>query len=570
MIKKLQNISTIFLFGVFFFLLIQLGGYWWKGNSAGDTSMIADFIAPTNKQIIKPLNTEIDFIDAKRTSQEIVSAIETDWAQLAFSTNGASLDSLVFKRLVSGHMQEIPVIFPPVSTEQEKRCFLVGLAEKTPYYYTLEKVEKRSAHIDNSAGNSIDNNIDSYELVYKAETDAVEIRKTFIVYNHIAKINLKLDIKPKQMARDSIISNIAGNIANSMPSSIADRVSGFVGGAIGAYKSIEPRIIFSCPFIPALGTKDVLSSVVIDQNGVFKNTVRDKVDMQRGFYKPALFGSQDTYFVHALIEDKDQLGQQFVQRAYYTTNGNHTLFSLLEGPSITAPYSCELSFYFGPKEIGMLAAVDSRLEKTLGYSGILAPLSKFLLYSLQWLYGYTGNYGWAIIALIMLMQLLMTPFTLQGERSGKKQKEFQKKMAYLQQRYKNDPEGLNRERTLLIQKNGIPGLGGCLPVLLFRVPTFFALNAVLNSAIELYQAPFLWISDLSAVDPYFIFPIFVMIGMLAQAFTFEAEQRVQMVIMALVMGWFTSNLSAGLALYIATSTLLGVLQTAFVRSFRMV
>ncbi len=560
MIKKLQNISIAFLFVTLFFLLMQVGGYWWKGNSAGDAAnRVADFVAPTSQQMVKPLNTEIDFIDIQRKLEETLSEIETNWAKLAFSTYGASLDSLVFKQLISGKMQEIPVVFPPVSTEQEKRCFLIGLAEKTPYYYTLEKVEKRQKETGDG--------IDSYELVYKAETDAVEIQKTFIVYNDISKINLKLDIKPKQRAHDSIITNIAGNIANSMPSSIADRVSSFVGGNTGAYKSVEPRILFSSPFIPSLGVKDAISSLVIDQNGVFKKTARDKTDMQRGFYKPGLFGSEDTYFVHALIEDKDQ----FAQRAYYSIMGNNALFSFVEGPSITAPYSGELSFYFGPKEMSMFTAVgDVRLEKTLGYSGVLAPLSRFLLRSLQWLYGYIGNYGWAIIVLIMIMQFCMIPFTLQGERSAKKQKEFQKKMAYLQQRYRNDSEGLNRERALLIQKNGIPGLGGCLPVLLFRVPTFFALNAVLNSAIELYQAPFLWINDLSAVDPYFIFPIFVALGMFAQAFTFESEQRVQMLVMALVMGWFTSTLSAGLALYIATSTLLGVFQTSLLRFFRMV
>jgi YidC/Oxa1 family membrane protein insertase len=179
---------------------------------------------------------------------------------------------------------------------------------------------------------------------------------------------------------------------------------------------------------------------------------------------------------------------------------------------------------------------------------------------LNFLYTFLGNYGWAIVALTVLTKLVLLPFSLSGAKSMKKHAEMQKKLKYLQQKYKDDPETLMRERADLVRKEGLSGLSGCLPILL-QLPIFFALSRVLSSSIELYQAPFFgWITDLSARDPYYILPILVALAMLLQATTVDAAQRMQLIIMALVFGAITANLSAGLCLYIFMSTLLGVVQ----------
>jgi len=136
----------------------------------------------------------------------------------------------------------------------------------------------------------------------------------------------------------------------------------------------------------------------------------------------------------------------------------------------------------------------------------------------------------------------------------------------LRQRYKDDPETLAREQAEVMRKFGAPMLSGCLPLLL-QIPIFFALSRLLSNSFELYQAPMLWISDLSASDPYYIFPVLVAGSMLLNAASADAQQRFQMIAIALVLGAVTANLSAGLALYLTVSTALGLLQSRLVSAF---
>lgn len=160
----------------------------------------------------------------------------------------------------------------------------------------------------------------------------------------------------------------------------------------------------------------------------------------------------------------------------------------------------------------------------------------------------------------------MVPFTLHGERSRKKHLEAQRKLQYLEQKYKHDPEALKREKAEFAKKHGISGMLGCLPLLL-QIPVFIGLQRVLSNAIELYKAPFLWIPDLSAADPYYILPATVGIGMAFQmAQSGDPRQRVANIIVAIIIAAVTANLSAGLTLFISASTLLGLAQTYIQKS----
>jgi YidC/Oxa1 family membrane protein insertase len=144
-------------------------------------------------------------------------------------------------------------------------------------------------------------------------------------------------------------------------------------------------------------------------------------------------------------------------------------------------------------------------------------------------------------------------------------------LRYLQQKYKDQPETLALERAELIKKHGMPGLSGCLPLLL-QLPIFIALSRVLSSAIELYNAPFIgWIHDLSAKDPYYILPLITALSMVIQSMLMpsnDPKQRISTLIMALVIGAVTANLAAGLSLYICMFTILGVVQTQLLKAFK--
>jgi YidC/Oxa1 family membrane protein insertase len=311
----------------------------------------------------------------------------------------------------------------------------------------------------------------------------------------------------------------------------------------------------------------VISSIVIDQNDVFAKKQLNQLDVHRGWFKPRMFGADDRYFIHAMIDDH----HHFAQRAYYKLEERNHLFSVVEGPTVTEKTSWTLSFYFGPKELSALGAVDTRLEKTLDYSGVLSFLAKLLLYILNWLYTFVHNYGVAIILLTLLIQICLLPVSLRNseEKFKKQNAEYQRELAFIEQRFAGNPEKLLAERTALIRKKGLPGFGCLLPILL-QMPIFFALSRVLSSSFELYQAPFLWISDLSARDPYFILPVLVIIFMLLNDTSGNPQQRMTKIAVAFAFGAATATFAAGLTLYILIGRILGFVQTKMMHFFKLV
>ncbi|NRB21963.1 membrane protein insertase YidC, partial [Candidatus Dependentiae bacterium] len=111
----------------------------------------------------------------------------------------------------------------------------------------------------------------------------------------------------------------------------------------------------------------------------------------------------------------------------------------------------------------------------------------------------------------------------------------------------------------LLKKHGVPGAAGCLTALI-QFPVFFALRPILSDSFSLYQAPFLWIKDLSAPDPYSVLPIIMAGGMIAQALVGDPKQRNMMLGMGLLIGTIAMNMTSGLALYLLVSTLFGFFQ----------
>lgn len=483
------------------------------------------FTAPKNKQELKPRNIEVNFVDVTSDKGQEVTKIETKGARMTFTSYGAILDHLEFKQVSCG-AGSLSTILPSSDSQRENRCFMLAFNQKTPYFYSLANKTE---------------NEDKIELTYQANYENDIVEKKFIVYKNTYKIDLEIKITGAQ-----------------------------------AHEIQDIRILWPSPEVKALGKEDLIAAIANDEKGsIIKNPI-EKFDIEQGRFAPTLFGTDDRYFVHAMIED----AQQFVDRAYYKLVDKSKLISILEGPSLVKAQQgkaqevgqaqWKLSFYFGPKEGAALNAVDPRLEQTLEYSGWLSPISKFLLYILKLLYSFLLNYGLAIIVLTILVKLVLLPFTYRAEESMKKRAEFDKKLRYIQQKYKENPDQLARERAELIQKNGMPGIGGCLPLLL-QLPLFVALSRVLSSSIELYRAPFFWISDLSARDPYYILPICTALAMAAQAIFAQgsdSKQRLSTLAMALIVGAVTTSLASGLSLYICTFTLLGVLQVPLLKWFK--
>jgi YidC/Oxa1 family membrane protein insertase len=232
----------------------------------------------------------------------------------------------------------------------------------------------------------------------------------------------------------------------------------------------------------------------------------------------------------------------------------HTTLKIQQPVSVPARGQTVLKYqlYAGPKGYTQLRHYEKGLEAAVDF-GWFSSLGKLVLKTLYWLQEKTGNYGWAIVILTILLQVLLSPLTIKSYKAMMVMKELQPQIAALQKNYKNDPKRLNVEMMNLYKKKGTNPLGGCLPMLL-QLPIFWALFTTLRNAYELRGAEWIgWIRDLSAADPYHVLPIVMGAGMFLQqrlsgAVTDPMQRQLMyiMPIMFTVMFW---NFSSGLVLY---------------------
>lgn len=158
--------------------------------------------------------------------------------------------------------------------------------------------------------------------------------------------------------------------------------------------------------------------------------------------------------------------------------------------------------YAGPKEYDILEKYSEGMEHVIDF-GFFSIIARPLFWFLKFLYGLFHNYGVAIILLTIITRIPFFPLISKGQKSMKKLAAIQPKMAEIREKYKNDPQRMQKEIMDLYKTNKVSPMGGCLPMLL-QMPVFFALYSILSTAIELRQAPFmLWITNLAAPDTLF-------------------------------------------------------------------
>ncbi len=230
--------------------------------------------------------------------------------------------------------------------------------------------------------------------------------------------------------------------------------------------------------------------------------------------------------------------------------------------------SPEFDLFIGPKDGEILRNVDPTLGELIDY-GWFALIVKPLLFSLKFIYGFVQNYGWAIIILTFMINLLLWPVRHKQMSSMKKMSELQPQLKSIQDKYKNmkrdDPrrQQMNQEVMGLYQQHGVNPLGGCLP-LVIQMPILFAFYTMLAYSIELRGAPFiLWIDDLSRHDPYYATPIVMGASMrVQQVMTPSAgdpTQRKMMLALPVIFTFFFLSVSSGLALYFLFSNVFAIM-----------
>lgn len=243
------------------------------------------------------------------------------------------------------------------------------------------------------------------------------------------------------------------------------------------------------------------------------------------------------------------------------------------------------SIYAGPKEYNTLARLggDLELDLIMNFGKYFGIFAKALLLSMNGLYYWGLQYGWAIVVITIIIKLVFWPLTNASTKSMKRMAALQPQMKALQEKYKDDPKKMNLKLMEFMRENRVSPLGGCLPMLL-QIPVFIGFYTMLQSAIELRGARFLWACDLSRPDTVadlgflgFNFPINPMpllmgVTMLWQARLTPAApgmdpvQQKIMKYMPLIFMVFLYNFSAGLTLYWTVQNLLTIAQMKLTRS----
>ena len=223
--------------------------------------------------------------------------------------------------------------------------------------------------------------------------------------------------------------------------------------------------------------------------------------------------------------------------------------------------------YAGPKEHDRLKQLNYGLEHIVDF-GFFSIIARPLFWILKLFYNISHNYGIAIIILTILVRIPFIPLVNKGQKSMKKLQDIQPRMAEIREKYKSDPQRVQKELMELYKKNKVNPMGGCLPMLL-QIPVFFALYKVLMIAIELRGAPFmLWIHDLAAKDPYYILPIVMGITMVIQQkmtpSTMEPMQQKMMMLMPVVFTFMFLSFPSGLVLYWLVNNVLSIAQQFYV------
>ena len=228
----------------------------------------------------------------------------------------------------------------------------------------------------------------------------------------------------------------------------------------------------------------------------------------------------------------------------------------------------KLRFFGGPKKLDVLKAQTPSAAAAIDF-GFFSPICVPMLWLMRAFEGVFGNWGLAIILLTLVVKLLTLPLTHKQYKSMAAMKTVQPKLKALQVKFKDDKARLQTEMMALYRENKVNPMAGCFPMLLM-MPIYFSLYRTIYSAVDLYQADFMfWIKDLSQQDPYYISPLLLGVLMFVQTklspTTGDAMQaKVMMYVMPVMFTGMMLFLPSGLVLYIFVNTLLGILQQTFI------
>ena len=326
-------------------------------------------------------------------------------------------------------------------------------------------------------------------------------------------------------------------------------------------RAIVPAIVWG----PAVGDIAEISRYtqraegLLNQNGKVQRLSSKDIGKQPTYEGDFFFaGVDDNYFMTAVLSS----GPSKVTFQAVTVPppaGSKDSARELVSYTVDSRRAAAVQFFAGPKDFDVLAAIGPDATRAINF-GMFAVIVVPLLRSLKWLHGYVPNYGWDIIILTVIINILILPFRHMSVVSMRKMQAIQPEVKAIQDRYAKykatDPakQKMNQEMMALYKERGVNPAGGCIPILL-TFPLIFAFYALLSTAIELRGAPFIgWIHDLSAHDPYYVTPILMGASQLWQQWTMpsagvDPAQQKMMMFMPIMFTFMFLWAPSGLAIY---------------------
>ena len=292
-------------------------------------------------------------------------------------------------------------------------------------------------------------------------------------------------------------------------------------------------------------------------------------DIKDAPYQNRTFGGWVAFIQHYFLTAwiPDQSAEHLYQARYNENRGKYSVGYTSKDSILSYGNKVVSSnvFYVGPKLPKQLANIEENLDLTVDY-GFLWWLGKPMYWLLDIGYGIFQNWGLAIIFLTVILKIATWPLSAKAYVSMGKMRELAPKMQQLQEKHGDNRQAMSQELMEIYKKEGVNPLGGCLPMLA-QMPFFLAFYWVLLETVELRHSPFfLWIDDLSAMDPYYVLPLLNGAGMyLSQRLTptppnadpMQAQMmKLFPLIFAVIFAWFPS----GLVLYWLVNMVIQIFQ----------
>jgi YidC/Oxa1 family membrane protein insertase len=286
-------------------------------------------------------------------------------------------------------------------------------------------------------------------------------------------------------------------------------------------------------------------------------------------------GIEDRYFTAAFLPPNGA-APGTLQTRYWKDfhpaqiNGQPGAEPVPEVATASGPQALALRVYVGPKDYDVLKHMNPPLHGLVNF-GWMEFIADPIFHMLKWLHNYIPNWGWAIVVLTLVINMLLFPLRISSYKTTMKMQRVGPEIKAIQERYKkyklNDPRKaeMNKEVMAVYSREGINPAGGCFQMFL-QMPIWFGLNNALRFAIEMRHARwFGWITDLSARDPYYVLPVMMGLSMylvskMTPMTSTDPQQQMMMKIMPVTMAgiFMISPISSGLAVYILTSSIVGI------------